>query len=72
MPSPSEIRSARERAGLTQTEAAAILGYDRVTWWRYETGEQTPKPHEWAYWLHVTGQTRIPFSSSRVIPLSSK
>lgn len=64
-PSPKEIRSARERAGLTQQEAAELLGVDRVTWARYEGGTREMMPVLWAYWLHVAGLERIPFTKRR-------
>jgi len=65
VPSPTDIRSARERTGLTQTEAAALIGVSRVTWTRWETGI-TPPPAEplWRFWLHVAGLERIPFSAA--------
>jgi DNA-binding XRE family transcriptional regulator len=60
-PTPEQIKAARERAALTQEQAAALLGAGRVTWTRYETGTRSLSPHEWAYWLHVAGLKRIPF-----------
>jgi putative transcriptional regulator len=65
MPKPAEIRSARERAGLTQTGAAELLGVHQVTWARYEAGDRSMQPHEWAYWKHVAGLERIPFKSRK-------
>ena len=38
MPTAKEIAAAREQLGLTQAEAAALLGVIRVTWARYEGG----------------------------------
>jgi len=58
------IRSAREQAGLTQTEAAALIGVTRITWTRWETGTRPPpSEHLWRYWLHVAGLERLPFRS---------
>jgi len=61
MPSPSEIRKAREDAGLTQAEAALLLGVTRVAWARYEGNDRALRREEWRYWLHVAGLERIPF-----------
>lgn len=36
---PQEMAYWRKRAKLSQTEAAALVGVDRVTWWRWETGQ---------------------------------
>lgn len=39
-PTPDEIRAARLRARLTQTEAAAILGRSLRGWQYWEAGER--------------------------------
>jgi putative transcriptional regulator len=65
MTKPAEIRSARELAGLTQSQAAEILGVDRVTWARYEAGTRTLSPEQWEYWLHKAGIARMPFKRQR-------
>lgn len=49
-PKPEEIREARRRAGLTQSEAAAMLGKHRITWTRYEIGQSQMSPIEWDWW----------------------
>ena len=66
MPTPSEIRKAREQSGLTQAAAAVLVGVTRVTWARWESGI-TPPPSEalWRFWLHVAGIERIPFRQSQ-------
>jgi putative transcriptional regulator len=46
-PTPSEIRAAREAAGLTQTEAAALVYKTCRAWQLYESGERSMDP---AYW----------------------
>lgn len=38
---PADIRSARERAGLTQTQAAAIVNRTLRTWQHWEAGTRT-------------------------------
>jgi transcriptional regulator with XRE-family HTH domain len=56
------IRTARDQAGLTQAQAAALLGVTRLTWLRWETGAANPPSEaQWRYFLHVTGLERIPF-----------
>ena len=57
-PSPSEIREARLWAGLTQEQAAALVGRSRRTWQSYETGQRTCD--EWLLRLFRvrTGQDR--------------
>ena len=60
---PSDIRSARQQAGLTQAQAAALLGVDRVTWTRWETGALPPPSVPlWRYWKHVAGLEPMPFT----------
>ncbi len=60
-PTPAEIKSARAKVGLTQTQAAALLDFGQVSWARYESGARSLRAHEWRYWLHVAGILRIPF-----------
>lgn len=40
-PSPDEIRAAREAAGLTQAQAAALVYANLRAWQRWEADEQT-------------------------------
>jgi predicted transcriptional regulator len=61
MPTPTEIRAAREQAGLTQSEAAVLIGNTRVAWTRYEAGTRSLDPFLWRFWKHVAGIERIPF-----------
>ena len=42
----SNIRSAREAAGLTQAQAAVALGTDQRQISRYERGERTPDGYQ--------------------------
>lgn len=65
IPKPDEIRAARESLGLTQTQAAELLGFKRLAWTLYETGNTEMLPALWAYWLHVTGIKRLPFPKPR-------
>lgn len=38
MPSPAEIRAARKAAGLTQTQAGALVGRSMRAWQDWESG----------------------------------
>ena len=40
-PTPHEILAAREASGLTQTQAAEVLGYTLSTWQKWEAGTRT-------------------------------
>ncbi|TAL65737.1 MAG: hypothetical protein EPN79_11185 [Burkholderiaceae bacterium] len=46
-PLPSEVRAAREAAGLTQTEAAALVHTSCRTWQQWEAGDR--RMHQ-AFW----------------------
>lgn len=41
---PEEIIEARKAAGLTQSEAAALVGYTRNGWQKAEYGEKRMRP----------------------------
>lgn len=41
---PSYARLVRQRAGLTQTELAQVLGVDRSAVSRWESGRRLPRP----------------------------
>ncbi len=41
-PKPAEVRAARERAGLTQTQAAEKISGTLRAWQNYEADEGTP------------------------------
>lgn len=64
VPVPAEVLQARQALGLTQAEAAALLGVDRVTWARYEAGGRAMSAVEWKYFKHVAGVERIPFRAA--------
>lgn len=61
MPSPVDIRSARLRAGLTQIEAAELLGLKRLAWIQFENGNVQPTEQQWALFQHLAGIKPIPF-----------
>ena len=39
-PQPEQIRAAREQAGLTQEQAAALIGYTMRAWQEWEAGNR--------------------------------
>jgi putative transcriptional regulator len=39
-PQPEQIRAAREQAGLTQAQAAALIGYTMRAWQEWEAGNR--------------------------------
>lgn len=57
-PRPAEIRSARERAGLTQAQAAALVYCTWQGWAKWEAGDRLMHPAMWELWrLKVGGGT---------------
>ncbi|WP_415506490.1 helix-turn-helix domain-containing protein [Acetobacter sp.] len=48
-PTPDQIRSVRERAGVNQTFAAAMVGITPRTWRRWEAGVHRMPPATWAF-----------------------
>lgn len=57
-PLPAEVRAAREVAGHTQTEAAAVLYMARGAWARWESGERRMEPALLELYKIKTGQLR--------------
>lgn len=58
-PTPEEVRNARIGAGLTQSQAAAIIGTCLNSWQRYEgrggdRGNRTIPPAKWELFLMKT------------------
>ena len=43
-PSPNTIRAVRKAAGLTQSEAAALIGFTRRAWQSWEIGARSMRP----------------------------
>lgn len=68
-PTPAQIRAAREAAGLTQTEAAAVLGRSLSWWQRIESTTDSNRRmdpvlwHCWQYW--VRGEDAPPIDAKR-------
>ena len=46
-PDPATIRAAREHAGLTQTEAAALVHGSLRAWQQWEAGDRAMHPGLW-------------------------
>ena len=46
-PSPAEIRQARELAGLSQTQAAALVHAGLRSWQHWEAGDRVMHPAFW-------------------------
>ena len=46
-PTPPEIQFARKRAGVTKTEAGALLHTNYRTWHQWEGGERNMHPAFW-------------------------
>jgi putative transcriptional regulator len=49
-PTPAEIRASRERAGLTQTQAGAVIGAALRTWQDWESGARNMPAAKWRLW----------------------
>lgn len=50
-PTPADIRAARERAGLTQAQAAATVCVGIRNWQQWEGGERKMHPGLWKLFL---------------------
>lgn len=56
-PSPDKVRALRLRAGLTQAEAAELVGLGAHTRWSaYESGRFRCEPLRWFFFLLMTDQ----------------
>lgn len=58
-PGPAEIRAAREAAGLTQTEAGALIHGTLRAWQEYEAGNRRLHPGLWELFRAKTGAITI-------------
>jgi DNA-binding transcriptional regulator YiaG len=58
-PTPDEVRAARERAGLTQTQAAALVHTSLRAWqqWEAEAGTEGHRAMHPAFWELFTIKT---------------
>lgn len=57
-PSPKEIRAAREAAGLTQTEAGALIYKTLSAWRKWESGERAMDPAFWELFQRKLNELR--------------
>lgn len=55
MPSPTEIREARVKAGLTQSQSAALVGVQPRAWRYWEGGGRKMTAAVWELFLIKTG-----------------
>lgn len=58
-PTPNEIRAARNAAGYTQTEAAALIDCTRDTWAKWEGGKREMHPAFFRLFRLLTGQEAL-------------
>lgn len=49
-PTKEEIAAAREKAGMTQTEAAAVIFCSLNAWQQWEAGDRRMHPAFWELW----------------------
>lgn len=49
-PTPDAIRAARKAAGLTQTQAAALIYCTMRAWQDWEAGKRSMHPAMWELW----------------------
>ena len=57
-PTPLEVRAARDRAGLTQAEAARMVYSSRRQWQRWEAGVHMMHPAKYRMFVEATGGDR--------------
>ena len=58
-PTPTQIKDARQAAGLTQTQAAGIIYKKVLAWQRYESGDRSMDVALYELFLLKTGQIDI-------------
>lgn len=59
-PSPTEIRAAREAAGMTQSAAAALIYRTARNWQQWEGGERRMDPALWELFCLKSKSAAIP------------
>lgn len=59
-PTPAEIRAARQEAGLTQTQAAAMVHTTCRVWQQWEAGDRKMHPAFWELWCIKSGANMRP------------
>ena len=58
-PTPTQIKDARQAAGLTQTQAAALIYKKLLAWQRYESGDRAMDCALYELFLLKTSQIDI-------------
>lgn len=64
-PRPGEVRAARIELGLTQTDAAALLGCQVRAWQGWESGERMMSPLLWWVWRHWAAGKSAPIRGAK-------
>lgn len=59
VPTPEQIKKARARAGLTQSQAAAVIYKQILAWQRYESGDRVMDAAYYELFLIKTGQMKL-------------
>lgn len=54
---PYRIKEARQKAGLSQREAAELIGYSHRAWQYWEQGKRKMKIPVFEYFIQKTNQT---------------
>lgn len=60
-PEPHQIKESRKKTGMTQSQAAAMVGHALRTWQDWESGKRNMHPSLWDYWLIKIEQDRPRF-----------
>lgn len=55
-PEADSVKAARLKAGLTQADAASLIGLATRTWRYYETGERKMRPTDWTVWKDMIAE----------------
>lgn len=58
-PQPADLRMLRERFGLTQEEAGALVCSARRTWQDWETGRRKMSPGLWELFKNKTARREV-------------
>jgi DNA-binding transcriptional regulator YiaG len=57
--SPQKIKKARHKLGLTQPEAASVIGAAKRTWQDWESGQRNMPEAKWELFILKTGLTDL-------------
>lgn len=56
-PTPEQIKEARQKAGLTQTQAGALVHTTCRVWQQWEAGDRNMHPAFWELFTTKTGKS---------------